>query len=72
MLSSVNVVAEKADSRATMTGTGTKTLAVGNNTAEVKVTAEDGTTKKTYKITIRRLNNTVTEAVGYYRPHLHQ
>ena len=59
-VTSVNVVAEKADSRATMTGTGTKTLAVGNNTAEVKVTAEDGTTKKTYKITIRRLNNDAT------------
>ena len=50
---SVEVYATKADSKATVTGTGTKTLQEGANTLTVTVTAEDGT-KKTYTINVTR------------------
>lgn len=56
-VTNVNVTATAADSKATLTGTGNKTLAVGNNTVNVIVTAEDGT-KKTYTITITRQDQT--------------
>ena len=44
---SINITATPADSNATVTGTGTKSLTVGNNSFPIVVTAEDGTTKKT-------------------------
>ena len=50
----VTVTATAADSKATVAGTGEKTLAVGNNAITVEVTAEDGTTTKTYTITVNR------------------
>ena len=50
---SVEVYAEAQDSNATVTGTGTVNLQEGENTVNVVVTAEDGTTK-TYTITITR------------------
>ena len=50
---SVEVYATKADSKATVAGTGTKTLQEGANTLTVTVTAEDGT-KKTYTINVTR------------------
>ena len=50
---SVEVYAEAQDSSATVTGTGTVNLQEGENTVNVVVTAEDGTTK-TYTITITR------------------
>ena len=53
-VSEVNVYAEPVDGKATITGTGKVTLKEGNNTVEVKVTAEDGKTTKTYKLTINR------------------
>lgn len=40
-----------------ITGTGTKTIAVGPNTYEVVVTGEDGTTTKKYTINVKRLSN---------------
>ncbi len=51
---SINVTATKADTYAAVAGTGTHTLAVGNNTINVAVTAENGTTVKTYVITVIR------------------
>ena len=42
------------DSKATIKGTGEVSLKEGDNTFEVKVTAEDGKTTKTYKLTIKR------------------
>ena len=50
---SVEVYAEAQDSNATVTGTGTVNLQEGENTINVVVTAEDGTTK-TYTIVITR------------------
>ena len=50
----VTVTATAADSKATVAGTGEKTLAVGNNAITVEVTAENGTTTKTYTITVNR------------------
>lgn len=49
----VEIYAEVQDSKATLTGTGNKKLEIGENKAEVTVTAEDGT-KKTYTINIIR------------------
>ena len=53
-VSSINVYANKGHSGQTISGTGTKTLNVGTNTFNVLVTAEDGTTKKTYTINVTR------------------
>lgn len=50
---SVEVYAEAQDSNATISGTGTVNLQEGENTIEVVVTAENGTTK-TYTIVITR------------------
>ena len=50
---SVEVYAEAQDSSATISGTGTVNLQEGENTVNVVVTAEDGTTK-TYTIIITR------------------
>ncbi len=50
----VEIYATKKDSKASLTGTGIKKLQEGQNTANVIVTAEDGTTK-TYTINIKRL-----------------
>lgn len=49
------IYATKKDSKASLTGTGIKKLQEGQNTANVIVTAEDGTTK-TYTINIKRLS----------------
>ena len=50
---SVEVYATAADSKARVSGTGTKTLQKGANALNVTVTAEDGTTK-TYTINVTR------------------
>ena len=50
---SINITATAEDSKATVTGTGTKTLKYGSNVYEVKVTAENGNVK-TYKLNITR------------------
>ena len=55
--SSINLVATPADSDATVTGDGTKTLATGDNTFPIVVTAQDGTTQKTYYVKVKRLND---------------
>ena len=43
---------------------GTVTLAADNNLITVKVTAEDGVTKKTYKVTVTRAASQQTQTVG--------
>lgn len=50
----IEVYAKKGQSGQTISGTGTKTLNVGTNKFEISVTAEDGTTKKTYTINVTR------------------
>ena len=50
----VEVYAETAHEKAKVTGNGKVTLKEGNNDVQVTVTAEDGATKKTYKLTIKR------------------
>ena len=52
-VSQINVSATPNDSKAKVTGTGTKTLAEGKNTIKLTVTAEDGSTKD-YTITVNR------------------
>lgn len=49
----VNVYAKKSSDKATVEGTGDKTLKIGENVVEVTVTAEDGT-KKVYTMNITR------------------
>lgn len=53
---SVEVYAEVQDAKATLTGTGKKTLQKGENKVQVVVTAENGN-KRTYTITIIRGGN---------------
>lgn len=60
----VEIYAEKLDAKATVEGAGKVQLKEGNNTFEVKVTAEDGTTIKTYKLTIKRRTAAEEEAAN--------
>ena len=48
-----NITAATEDARATLTGTGTRTLNVGKNTFNIVVTAESGA-KRTYTVVINR------------------
>ena len=52
----VSIYAEATNPKATVTGTGTKTLQIGKNTFNIKVTAEDKKTTKTYTLVITRKN----------------
>ncbi|MDR0553337.1 MAG: cadherin-like beta sandwich domain-containing protein [Treponema sp.] len=52
---SITVTAEAASGKAAVSGGGTKSLAVGDNTITVTVTAESGAVK-TYTITVRRVD----------------
>jgi Holliday junction resolvase len=54
---SITIGAATADIFATVSGNGTKALAVGENTLQVIGTAEDGVTTKTYTIVVTRVNN---------------
>ncbi|GHT38853.1 hypothetical protein AGMMS49965_03370 [Bacteroidia bacterium] len=53
-VSSITISATKAHAAASVSGDGAKTLNVGANAFTVDVTAEDGTTKKTYTVNITR------------------
>lgn len=53
-VSEVEVYAAALDKNAKIEGTGKVSLKEGNNKVEVKVTAEDGKTTKTYTLTINR------------------
>ena len=50
----VTVYGTPLDEKAKVEGTGKVSLKEGNNTAKIKVTAEDGKTTKTYTLTIKR------------------
>ena len=63
-VSEVEIYAEKLHDKATVEGAGKVQLKEGNNTFEVKVTAEDGTTSKTYKLTIKRRTAAEEEAAN--------
>ncbi|WP_347451255.1 stalk domain-containing protein [Acetoanaerobium noterae] len=52
-ITEIEINANAEDSKASVDGTGTKNLIVGNNIFEIKVTAEDGT-EKIYTLTIER------------------
>ena len=52
-ISKINIYASKRNGQ-TITGTGDKTLNIGNNKFDVTVTAEDGKTTKTYTINVTR------------------
>lgn len=58
--SSMTIAVTAQESHATISGTGSKTVAIGDNTFKVVSTAEDGTTKKEYEIKVRRLSNDTT------------
>ena len=51
---SILIAATAADEHATVSGDGPKNLQVGNNSFDIIVTAQDGTTKQTYKVNITR------------------
>lgn len=53
-VANINILAEANSSVAQVTGTGNKALTEGSNTYEVVVTAEDGSTTKTYTISVTR------------------
>lgn len=58
--SSIKVTASASDSKATIVGTGTKSLSYGVNTINIVVTAENGN-KKTYTLKITRNDNRSSE-----------
>ena len=53
-ISSITISAETNNSKAKVTGTGTKDLVTGTNIFQLTVTAEDGS-KKTYKVRVTKL-----------------
>lgn len=56
-VSNVRITLTKAEAGQVITGDGEKSLSIGDNSFDVVVTAEDGTTKKTYTIKIHRKSN---------------
>lgn len=58
-VSSIDITARASDPKASVSGAGTKALAVGQNSLDIVVTAEGGTTVKTYTIVITRESSTV-------------
>ena len=56
-ISSLDIEATAADSNATVSGTGTKTINVGDNSFEIVVTAEDNSYTRTYTVNIHRMSN---------------
>jgi len=64
-VSNITINATVADGKASLTGTGSVSLSEGSNTFNVKVTAENGTTK-TYTIVITRASAAIAGIYKYY------
>lgn len=62
-VSSVNISATTVNSKAKISGTGTKSLNYGNNAVEVVVTAENGN-KRTYTVNITRKADNIVPLAG--------
>jgi hypothetical protein len=58
-VNSINITAEANNTKATVAGAGTKSLAVGSNSFSIAITAENGA-KQTYSITVTRSSDTQT------------
>ena len=56
----ISIYATPSNNKATVTGTGSKSLQLGKNTFYIKVTAEDKKTTKTYTLTITRKSEDVS------------
>ena len=56
----ISIYATPSNNKATVTGTGSKSLQIGKNTFYIKVTAEDKKTTKTYTLTITRKSEDVS------------
>ncbi|MDL2239659.1 cadherin-like beta sandwich domain-containing protein, partial [Bacteroidales bacterium OttesenSCG-928-L14] len=59
-IESLTIIAEANNDYATVAGDGEKQLNVGDNTFNIVVTAQDGTTTKTYTVNVRRQSNDAT------------
>ena len=57
-VTSINISASANHPKASVTGVGAKSLNVGSNSFQITVTAENGTTKKTYTVNITRASQT--------------
>jgi hypothetical protein len=57
-VASIDISATANDTGASVTGTGTQTLQVGENTFNITVTAEDGTSTRIYTVTVNRADAT--------------
>ena len=58
----ISIYATPSNSKATVKGTGSKNLQIGKNTFNIKVTAEDKKTTKTYILTINRKDKEDTKS----------
>ena len=58
----ISIYATPTNSKALVTGTGSKTLQIGKNTFNIKVTAEDKKTTKIYTLTINRKDKEDTKS----------
>ena len=56
----ISIYATPSNNKATVTGTGSKSLQIGKNTFYIKVTAEDKKTTKTYTLTVTRKSEEVS------------
>jgi|GEM_PF-928779 len=61
-VAAINITATPAHNKASVSGAGEKQLQVGDNKFLINVTAQDGTTKKTYTLNVRRA--TVEESIN--------
>ena len=53
-ISSINIIATANNSKAKVSGTGSKSLTIGNNSFPITVVAENGTTNKLYVVRVTR------------------